>query len=119
VEWCGTESHEEEDGRCDFALNTERIRVVAVGAHEAARIPRRGQNRGRRGRNRGQQWSRGHDGAVEHGHVSVGDFPWWALGQMASGRFDVGLGRTAKGVGPFNHFPKFQSVSNIQTLSNL
>jgi hypothetical protein len=40
--------------------------------------------------------------------------PGWALG-----RFDVGLGRTVKGGGPFNHFPKFQSFSNIQTLSNL
>jgi hypothetical protein len=114
VELCGTESHEEEEGRCDFALNTERIRAVAVSAHEAARTLRRGRNRGRRGRNWGQRWSRGHDGTVGHGHVSVGDFPWWALG-----RFDVGLGHTVKGVGPFNHFPKFQSVSNIQTLSNL
>jgi hypothetical protein len=25
-----------------------------------------------------------------------GDYPGWALGQMASGQFDVGLGRTVK-----------------------
>jgi hypothetical protein len=36
VEWCGAESCEEEEGRCDFALNTERIRAVAVSAREVA-----------------------------------------------------------------------------------
>jgi hypothetical protein len=41
----------------------------------------------------------------------MGDFPRWALGQTASGRFDMGLGCTVKGVGPFNPFPKFQSFS--------
>jgi hypothetical protein len=44
---------------------------------------------------------------------ALGDFPRWALGQ-----FDMGLGRTVKGVGPFNPFPKFQSFSKIQIVSS-
>jgi hypothetical protein len=48
-----------------------------------------------------------------------GDCPRWVLVPMALGRFDVGLGRTVKEVGLFNPFLKFQSFSNIQTLSNL
>jgi hypothetical protein len=32
VERCGTESHEEEEGKCGFVLSAERIRVAAVGA---------------------------------------------------------------------------------------
>jgi hypothetical protein len=32
VERCGAESHDEEEGKCGFALSAERIRAVAVGA---------------------------------------------------------------------------------------
>jgi hypothetical protein len=32
VEWCSAESHEEEEGKCGFALNAERIREAADGA---------------------------------------------------------------------------------------
>jgi hypothetical protein len=111
VERCGAESHEEE-GKCGFALSTERIRAVAVGAHEAARTPRHG-------RNWGQRWSHWRSSAVGRGQARIGDFPWWALGQTALSRFDVGLGHTVKGVGPFSPFLKFQSFFNIHTLSNL
>jgi hypothetical protein len=32
VEWCGAESHAEEESKCGFALSAERIRAAAVGA---------------------------------------------------------------------------------------
>jgi hypothetical protein len=37
VERCGAESHDEEEGKCGFALNTERIRAVAVDARGGVR----------------------------------------------------------------------------------
>jgi hypothetical protein len=88
--------------------NGEGIRVtgwleVVGGAHGHGN-PRRCETRGRGG----PVGAAAPSDAARH---AMGDFPRWALGQTASGRFDMGLGCTVKGVGPFNPFPKFQSFS--------